>query len=238
MKLVALPADGSLLDHLKRAEEILGHRFRDRAVLLRALTHPSRTDESGGEGYERLEFLGDAVLGFLVVEELYRRFPDLPEGELTKMKVGLVSGRSLTAAAREIGLDDLVLLGAGEMATEGRGLESTLEDCFEAIVGAIHEDSGLEAARAFVARVLGRKMSPAALASLEEHPKSELQEYLQSNGKAPAYRITDEIGPVHDRTFVAEVRVEDLILGQGVGRSKKEAEADAAAQALDRLGLR
>lgn len=222
-------------ERLLSAQGIIGHDFTDVALLDAALTHPSYAEESNGSvGYERLEFLGDAVLGLVVVEECYRRFPDLSEGVMTKIKIAVVSGNVLTASAEELGLAPLLLLGEGERRNAGRGRASALENAFEAIVGAIYLDGGYEAARAFVLRTLGERIVP-EIAVDEEHPKSALLELVQSRGHSAVFSIESSEGPPHDRVFNASVSVDGKLLGKGSGRSKKEAEMNAAAAALVKL---
>lgn len=220
---------------LVAAQQLIGRDFDDPSLLERALTHPSFIDEPGVfQDYERLEFLGDAVLGLIVVEEVYRRFPDIPEGVMTKIKIAVVSGTNLTSVAEELGLASLILMGQSEVGTKGRGLSSALENVFEAIVGALYLDGGLDASREFVLRTLGGRISPEAV-ELLEHPKSELQEFLQARGTVPEYCVIATQGPPHDRTFEVVVSVGKVEAGRGVGRSKKEAEANAAACALASL---
>ena len=217
---------------LLAAQAILGHAFQDISLLERALTHPSYYEDcSLACDYERLEFLGDSVLGLIVVDDTYRRFPDMPEGMMTRIKIATVSGSTLSTAAGELGLGDLILLGESERKTGGRGMASALENVFEATVGALYLDGGIEVARAFVLRVLGPYIAPGA-ASDAEHPKSRLQELVQARGAAPEYVIVSTEGPPHDRTFRAVVTVDGETVGEGTGRSKKEAEMNAAADAL------
>jgi len=222
-------------ERLESAQRIIGHRFADVALLDAALTHPSYAEEADGSvGYERLEFLGDAVLGLVVVEECYRRFPDLSEGVMTKIKIAVVSGNVLTASAEELGLAPLLLLGEGERRNASRGRASALENAFEATVGAIYLDGGYEAARAFVLRTLGERIVP-EIAVDEEHPKSALLELVQARGHNAVFSIESSEGPPHDRVFSASVSVDGKLLGKGNGRSKKEAEMNAAAAALIKL---
>lgn len=219
---------------LSKAERAVGYRFSDRSLLSRALTHPSMTSEAvSGLDYERLEFLGDAVLGLIVVEEIYRRFPELPEGVMTKLKALLVSGDSLVNAAEELGLASLIALGQSEKGTGQRGLRSALENVFESLVGALYLDGGLEAARTFVLASLGPRISAESLCALAlEHPKSRLQEIVQAEGGVVSYKIVTQQGPPHAMSFTAEVSVDGAILGTGVGNTKKEAEMCAAREAL------
>ena len=229
--------DMELEDRLSAAEAILGHEFDDRADLRRALTHPSCTEESHSRhDYERLEFLGDAILGLVVVDEIYHRFPEMPEGVMTKLKIGVVSGTTLSAAAERLGLGELIFLGPSERGDKGRGLPSALENTFEALVAALYLDAGLPEVREFILRVLGDKIDPEAT-DVPEHPKSLLQEYLQARGSAPNYVIEQVDGPPHDRMFEVAVVVGDKRLGQGKGRSKKEAEMNAAIEALQSLDI-
>jgi ribonuclease-3 len=231
-------ATPSAEERLRAAEEIVGHNFSDPSLLRRALTHPSHSDTPSSTlgDYERLEFLGDSVLGLVVVEEVFRRFPELTEGVLTKIKIALVAGATLTEVAEELDLGQLVLFGDSELATGGRGMASALENVFEALVGAVYLDGGLPVARRFVLGALGDRISPDAAEGLE-HPKSLLQESLQARGLAPSYEIVRQSGPPHDRTFEARVRVGDEVAGTGIGRTKKSAEMNAAADAVVRLGI-
>lgn len=227
--------DRPLDERLAQAQEIIGHEFSDPGLLVLALTHPSFSDEPHAiHDYERLEFLGDAVLGLVIVEAIYTRFPEMPEGSMTKLKVSLVAGSTLAETAGALGLADLLLLGDSEIGTGGRGLTSALENVFEATCGALYLDGGLDCARTFILRVLGDRILESSIESLE-HPKSRLQELTQSHGSAPEYRIVAEEGPPHERSFVAAVSVDGRQLGSGSGHSKKEAEMNAARQALDNL---
>lgn len=223
-------------ERLEATQRLAGHVFNSPDLVTLALTHPSYTDEPHAmHDYERLEFLGDAVLGLVVVEEVYRRFPDLPEGTLTKMKILLVSGTTLSETAATLGLGDLLLLGESERGTGSRGLASALENAFEALVGALYLDGGLPVARQFVLSTLGDLITPDAVDQLE-HPKSRLQEIVQSRGVAPFYEIVSEDGPPHDRTFTARVLIGGVTVGEGTGASKREAEMRAAEQALEDMG--
>lgn len=221
-----------------RAEALLGRVFNDPALLERALTHPSYSDDPDCAcDYERLEFLGDAVLGLVVVDEVYRRYPDMPEGRMTKLKIALVSGTTLAEVAGDLGLAELIRMGESERGTGGRGMHSALENAFESLVGALYLDAGFEAARAWVMSVLASRIVP-ELADALEHPKSQLQELAQAVGPAPVYKIVSVDGPPHDRAFTAEVSIAEKVLGRGSGRSKKEAEMNAATEAVERLSGR
>ncbi|MDI6712989.1 MAG: ribonuclease III [Anaerosomatales bacterium] len=221
-------------DILTRVEQAIGHRFADRSLLETALTHPSwAAEHEGARDYERLEFLGDAVLGMVVAERLFAAFPDTAEGELTKRKIAAVSGQRLARAVREHSIAEAILVGLGERDT-GREKDSILENVAEALIGAAYLDGGLEAARAVVERLLGD------LASLDEapppDPKSALQELTQARGLGlPAYRLVETSGPPHARRFVVEVSVAGEPVSRGSGRSKRAAEKVAAQRALDAL---
>ena len=220
---------------LARAQEILGYEFDNTQYLLSAITHPSATEgRSVKFSYERLEFLGDSILGALVANEAFHRFPDLDEGGLTRIKVALVSGASLSGVAEKLGFADIIVFGSSETGTGRRGLHSALENVYEAVVAALYLDGGVEAAGAFVDRTLIPKMS-LDLAREPENPKSALQEKLQEGGITPTYKLVETQGPPHDRTFVAQVYAGDKGLARGVGRTKKEAESQAAKSTLARL---
>jgi ribonuclease-3 len=217
------------------AESTLGHTFADKDLVLRALTHPSAVEERDPDAYyERLEFLGDSIIGFLIAEELYRRFPSIDEGGLTRIRVSVVSRAALGKVAAELGLADAIVVGQSERGTGGRGLKSALGNVYEALVAALYLDAGLDAARGWVLATLGPLISEDVAGSLE-NPKSELQERLQARGKAPAYQLVSQDGPPHARTFTVEVSVGGTVLGSGIGHTKKEAEAVAAAAAIRRL---
>lgn len=220
---------------LALAEEIVGHRFSDQELLRRALTHPSAVEAKDPSlYYERLEFLGDSILGFLIAEHLYGRFDDMPEGGMTRIKVSVVSGSALSEVASELGLAEALILGDSERGTGRRGLASALENTYEALIAALYLDAGLEAARAWVMNTLGSRISEDAAHS-PENPKSALQELAQSHGEVVSYRLESSEGPPHDRVFTTAVQVSGRVCGTGTGRSKKEAEAAAAQAALESL---
>lgn len=211
------------------------YKFRNSLLLAEALTHPSLAYESARPHFDnqRLEFLGDAVLQLVVTEELYARFPEFSEGQLTKLRSQLVSRKALAKFAGMIGLGDYVLLGKGEEASGGRKRHSTLADAFESLIGAIYLDSGIPAARDLVLRVCSDEVEAIGSSPEERNPKGELQEHLQAiRPQAPLYRIIGESGPDHRRVFQAEVCWCDRQLATGKGKSKKEAEIRAAAEAL------
>lgn len=223
---------------LRLAEQVTGHEFADKGLLLRALTHPSAIEERDPEGYyERLEFLGDAVLGFVVAEEIFGRFPAMAEGGMTRLRASVVNGSSLSAIADELGLGDAIIVGESERNVGSRGRASALENAFEALTAALYLDAGLDRAREWVRRTVVAHIRP-ELAETLENPKSALQELVQVGGETPNYRLLGHEGPPHDRVFTVEVIVAGEVLGTGSGRSKKDAEAAAAAQALELLATR
>ena len=218
-------------------EARVGYRFRDRGLLEHALTHRSKAheDPSGGvSDNESLEFLGDAVLGLVVSDALFRAFPTYSEGQKSKIKANLVSTASLAEMAELMGLGDHMILGRGEEKTGGRLKHALLADTCEALIAAIYLDGGLEPARQFLMREFASHIEEARQPEYfgRDH-KSRLQERLQSLGRPlPAYRIASEIGPDHRKLFYVEVMVGDQVLAQGAGRTKKEAEQESARLAL------
>lgn len=223
-------------EKLDKAEKILGHEFSDRSLLLTALTHPSAAEgHSTSDSYERLEFLGDSILGAIVSYEAYHAYPNLDEGGLTRIKVSLVSGASLSEVGKELGLADCIFFGSSERGTGRRGLHSALENVYESLVASLFLDGGINAAASFVKRTLIVRMSE-DMAKEPENPKSVLQERLQEDGITPTYRLVETQGPPHDRTFVTQVFVGVKSIAKGVGRTKKESESQAAKSALEILG--
>jgi ribonuclease-3 len=216
-------------------ESRIHYKFRNSLLLAEALTHPSLAYESQKKNFDnqRMEFLGDAVLQLVVTEELYKMFPDFPEGQLTKLRARVVSRRALAHFALAIQLGDYVLLGKGEEATGGRRRASTLADAFESLIGAVYLDSGLAPARELILRLFESEIGQMAICPDERNPKGELQEVLQAiHNEAPAYRVIGESGPDHRRVFQSEVFWCGKVLAAGKGKSKKDAEARAAAEAL------
>lgn len=204
----------------------------DPALLVRALTHRSHAYEAGGTPHnERLEFLGDSVLGVVVTDTLYHAHPDLAEGHLAKLRAAVVNMRALAGVARTVGFGDFLLLGKGEESTGGRDKDSILADTTEAVIGAVYLNGGMEAAAALVHHLLDPLMTEAASIGAGLDWKTSLQE--ASSGLAlgtPVYRITDE-GPEHEKTFHAEVLLAGEVRGNGTGRTKKDAEQQAAERA-------
>ena len=224
-------------EKLKLAQEICGHTFHNRDLLQSAVTHPSAVEgQPVDASYERLEFLGDSILGSIVAIALYQSYPQFDEGRLTRLKVSLVSGATLSEVGHELGIDRCIIFGASEMGTAARGLHSALENVYESLVGALYLDGGWEAAEAFVSRTL----EPHLAADRAEHPtnpKSYLQECVQRDHKeSPAYKIVDVSGTAHEPIFTAVALVDGARQGKGEGSSKKEAEAAAALDALERMG--
>ncbi len=213
--------------------ERLGHRFARPELLLQALTHSSRAHETGEPtgGNERLEFLGDAVLGLGVAEFLMSAFPEASEGALSRARAQAVNQAALAAHARELGLDELLRLGKSERKNAGAAKPSILADTFEAVLGALYLDAGFEKASAFVARELGDALRNAR--AVARDAKTGLQEALQAAGREPPRYITvGEAGPPHAREFSVEVRIGEQVYGKGEGPSKQIAEQAAAHDAL------
>lgn len=227
----------ALSESLQRAEAICGHEFSDKKLLRSAITHPSAVEGLPvSASYERLEFLGDSILGSVVALALFKSYPEFDEGRLTRLKVSLVSGATLSEVGRELGIDQVIIFGASETGTGARGLHSALENVFEALVGALYLDGGWDAAEAFIVRTL----QPHLATERAEHPtnpKSYLQECVQSDRmETPSYKLVDTSGPAHAPTFTAVAIVDGVRRGRGSGSSKKEAEAAAALDALERMG--
>ncbi|WP_433943433.1 ribonuclease III [Paenibacillus sp. SN-8-1] len=223
---------------LKQLQQKLQIQFQNRQLLKQAFTHASYVNEhrfSQHEDNERLEFLGDAVLELTVSEYLYNLFPNRPEGELTKQRAAIVCEPSLVKFAEALEFGSYVLLGKGEELTGGRTRPALLADVFESFVGALYLDQGLEAVIAFLDKHVFTQVVLNGKLQVTDY-KTELQELTQHhNLGALEYRIIEERGPAHEREFVSEVFMDGKSLGQGSGRSKKEAEQQAAAVALERL---
>lgn len=225
---------------LRDVEARIRYAFRDRGLLEHALTHKSRAaeDPSGGVvDNESLEFLGDAVLGFVVADLLYREFPDYSEGPKSKAKASLVSTATLAEISRELGLGEDLLLGRGEAKTGGRRKPALLADVLEALIAAIYLDGGIDAARAFIERAWRPRVAGLRLAGTPGGDyKSALQEWLQATGRPlPTYRIALETGPDHEKRFHVDAVVDGAVIASGTGRTKKEAEQEAARLALTAL---
>ena len=229
-----------LRDEFEGLQRAIDYRFRDRGLLEHAMTHTSRANEdvSGGVAdNESLEFLGDAVLGFVIADTLFREFPAYNEGQKSKVKASLVSTATLGRQAERLALGDHLLLGRGEEKTGGRRKQALLADGYEALIAAIYLDGGIEQARAFIAREFGPLLSEVKESGLSGQDfKSALQEHLQAADRPlPEYRLTGTMGPDHRKQFQVAVMVNGEQLSESVGPSKKEAEQEAARLALVRL---
>lgn len=213
--------------------QALAHTFQTEALLVEALTHTTYANEHPtARSNERLEFLGDSVVGLVVAAHIFNRFPDLPEGEMTKLRAAVVCEPSLAGRARALGIGQFMRFGRGE-AVSGRDRDSTLADAFEAVVGALFLDGGLEVARDFVLRELAPVVEAARQGLVRVDYKTHLQEQLQRDGAAaPQYRLLAEEGPAHMKRFQVGVYFHGELLGTGWGRNKKEAEQEAAREAL------
>ena len=224
---------------LRAVEAALHYHFDDAALLLQALTHRSYAaehPEAGDVNNERLEFLGEAILHFAVADELFRRFPERQEGELTAVRAALVSTAALAAVAEAAGLGDHIRASRGEATLGGRGRQSILADAFEAVVAAVYRDGGIRAARSLVRRLIVPRIQDALARHGEENAKGRLQERVQAtDGITPFYRVVERSGPVHAEQFVVEVLAGDRVLGRGEGIGKRQAEQRAARHALGAL---
>ena len=229
-----------LRDEFEELQQRVGYRFRDRGLLEHALTHKSRAaeDVSGGVAdNESLEFLGDAVLGLVVAEALFRRYPDYTEGQKSKIKAAVVSTQTLARRADSIGLGEHLILGRGEEKTGGRFKQALLADAYEALIAAMYLDGGLSAAASFLERELNADiLSNAGEGVVGTDYKSTLQERLQAMGRPlPEYRVASTSGPDHRKVFTIDVVVSGETLGTATGRAKKEAEQEAARIALEKV---
>ena len=223
---------------LNSLEKEIGYVFKKRSLLKQAVTHRSYANENRESGpfNERLEFLGDAVLSLISADFLYKKFPSMAEGDLTKLRSSLVCTASLSEYARRIKLGDYLLLGKGELATGGNERDSNLENAFEALIAAVYLDGGIDKARRFVLRFLDDSVETHHI-SFKDY-KTKLQDIVQeSREETLNYVITKESGPDHDKRYEVEVHLNSNVIGKGKGRSKKQAEQEAAKQALQLMGL-
>jgi ribonuclease-3 len=231
----ALPREQ--LASLRKLEKKIGYRYRDIHTLQKALIHRSYVNESEVEGLEdneRLEFVGDAVLQFVVSEYLYRNNPEEPEGSLTVMRSSIVARKRCAAMAKRLGLADFVLVGKGERGAAGGVKSSILANAFEALVASLYFDGGIEGARRFILKMVREYMPSSARA--DENFKARLQDISQkSGGLLPSYRLVSSRGPEHQKTFEVEVSIKGVPYGRGKGASKKEAEQQAARKALEKM---
>ncbi|RWZ60524.1 ribonuclease III [Halobacillus fulvus] len=227
------------MDDFSSFQDKINVQFRDVSLLEQAFTHSSYVNEhrkTDREDNERLEFLGDAVLELGVSQYLYRQFPDMAEGELTKFRASIVCEVSLVQFANELNFQDLILLGKGEELTGGRNRPALLADVFEAFIGALYLDQGFDAVIRFLETYVYPKIKKGAFSHAMDF-KSQLQEFIQRDKNSKIeYEIVEERGPAHSREFIAHVRIQGETGGIGVGRTKKEAEQKAAQQALKNNG--
>ena len=229
------------MKRLDSLEESLGVEFQDRDLLRLAFIHSSYLNENPEtypESNERLEYLGDAQVGLVIAHDLFERYPDQPEGELTALRSELVRGETLARIAESLHLGQYLLMGKGEEANGGRERQSNLAATFESLVGALFLDQGYEATRDFVLRVLSEEITSVEMRSnTPKNPKSTLQEMVQRRGgPSPSYRIVEVSGEDHAREFTAEVLVRGEVKGRGTGHRKSLAERAAAQKALEALG--
>jgi ribonuclease-3 len=224
---------------LSDIQQRIGYTFKDEELLERALTHKSFANEYRVASHnERMEFLGDAVLSFIISELLMNVCPDSTEGDLSRFRAAVVSEPALAAIAREIGLGDYLRLGKGEDQSGGRNKDSLLADCLEALIAAVYLDTGKDAAESLVIRVFEAVIMKTCTAGKSLDYKTKLQEFCQERIKQlPEYRIVSETGPDHQKQFEVEVWINYRLTGRGTGKSKKEAEQGAAREALEKLGV-
>ena len=222
---------------IEEYEQLIGYTFRDKSLLETALTHSSYANEHKCPSYERLEFLGDSVLGFVTAEHLYQNFPQLPEGQLTKHRAAIVCERSLCGFSKTLQVGTFLRLSHGELHSGGRERPSILADVFESTVAAIFLDSGeLEEAKKFILRFVEPAAKHQTAKPFKDY-KTTLQEVVQQNPEEHLeYVVVGESGPDHDKHFVVEVHLNSNVIGKGGGRSKKEAEQQAAREALHLMG--
>ncbi len=219
-------------------EERLGYKFKNINLLKNSLTHSSYANEvrGGFSSNERLEFLGDSVLSVIVSDYIYKHFPNMPEGELTKLRASLVCEKSLCAFSRELHLGEFLMLGKGEEKGGGRERDSILADAFEAVLAAMYLDGGMEVARKHVLRFVLPELNHTDDEVFKDY-KTALQEIIQRNPEEEVtYILTGESGPDHDKLFTVEVHLNSNVIGTGSGKSKKQAEQSAAKQALQLMG--
>ena len=222
---------------IKELENAIGYRFHNISLLQNALAHSSYANERWHDSLksnERLEFLGDSILGMVVAEHLYRNYPDRPEGELTRMRADMVCEKALAQVANQIGLGEHLLLGKGEEQGGGRGRDSILADAVESIIAACYLDGGMEAAKAFISRFVLVNVPVSRLTNADY--KTALQELVQQKrNQVLTYTMVGESGPDHDKRFEVELTLNGQVVGHGIGSSKKRAEQDAARNAMEAL---
>jgi ribonuclease III len=230
----------SLKKNLGELEEVIRYDFNRKQNLILAMTHSSYANENKAErlkSNERLEFLGDSILSLVISENLYVKHTDLAEGEMTKVRASIVCEPSLVKCANSIALGRFLMLGKGEELTGGRVRTSILSDAFEALIGAIYIDGGMECAKAFILEQMRPLIEDTVKGLVFIDYKTQLQEVIQKNTERKiSYHILDEKGPDHNKIFVSQVKLQDQVIGTGEGKSKKEAEQNAAKLALIQLG--
>lgn len=225
------------MEKISEFEEIIGYKFKDKNLIFTALSHSSFANENKKQlkSNERLEFLGDSVLSIIVSDFIFEHYTFLPEGELTKLRASLVCEKALFEFAKEIRLGEFIMLGKGEINTGGRTRPSILADAFEAVIAAIYLDGGIEAARKHVLRFIPKNFDPRHQHITDY--KTVLQEIIQRNPEEMVeYVLKSESGPDHDKEFTVQVMLNSNVIGEGKGKSKKNAEQMAAKQALDLMG--
>ena len=224
---------------LKHIQEMIGYEFKNQGLLKQAFTHSSYANEHRNheiQDNERLEFLGDAILDLIVSEYLFNKYPDMPEGDLSKIRASIVCEPSLAKVSKEMNIGEYILLGKGEEMTGGRTRSSILADAFEAITGAVFQDGGFEGVKQFIYRTIVEQVKNMAIEELYTDYKTLLQENIQKESTEPiCYEVVGEEGPDHDKYFYVAVSHGETVLGKGVGKSKKEAEQNAAKIALTDL---
>jgi ribonuclease-3 len=222
---------------LEALQEALDYRFKDGELLRRAITHASYANENGSaRDNQRLEFLGDSVLGLVISTRLFDQFAAFPEGRLSRLRSRLVCEGTLAQQARRLGLGGCLRLGRGERTSGGQDKDSLLSDAYEAVLAAIYLDGGYPAAQQVILRAFEEEIAKAASRQTSKDHKTRLQELIQANSdERPRYAIVETSGPPHARLFTAEARVGDRVLGRGTGSNKKAAQQDAARLALETL---
>lgn len=220
---------------LKKLSQRIGYEFKDVSLIELALTHRSK----GGTNNERLEFLGDSIVNFVVAEALFKKFPDAKEGKLSRLRAGLVRGTTLAELGRDFDLGEFLVLGSGELKSGGFNRESILADAIEAIIGAIYLDSGMDVVTERILDWYGERLTHLKMDGVQKDSKTRLQEYLQkSQNRLPKYEVIEVFGQAHDQKFKVSCRVEALPeVTLGIGSSRRIAEQNAAKKALKALGV-
>lgn len=229
-----------MISDFKELQENIAITFKNKKILKQAFTHSSYVNEHRNRNLndnERLEFLGDAVLELGVSDHLFKTFPDMEEGDMTKLRAAIVCESSLVDFAESLDFSDYVLLGKGEEITGGRQRPALLADVFESFIGALYLDQGFDAVKGFLEKFVFPKINHGDFFQVYDF-KSQLQEFIQRDNLGNIeYQIVEEIGPAHDREFHTEVKIEGRVYGNGIGKSKKVSEQNAAHQALKKLGV-